>query len=72
MNLPKITKLEKPKGRPKIREKLKRSNIYSERMILTLTPKQKIGLKALSKKYENDMTGYLRHLINEQMKQNGI
>lgn len=71
MNYPKLTRNERKKGRPKIKEKNKKSNIYSERMILTLTPQQKMGLEKLSKQFENSMTGYLRHLINEQIRMNG-
>lgn len=59
-------------GRPKLKEKQKKSNIYSERMVVTLTPDQKTGLEILSKQYENTIVGYIRDLINKQMRMSGL
>lgn len=65
-------KKERLPGRPKLKEKDKKSTIYSERMIITLTPEQKIGIELLSRQAENSINGYIRHLINEQIKISGL
>lgn len=72
MKFRKNTKKGGKKGRPRIDENERKSNIYTERMMITLTPDQKNGLEILSKQFENSMSGYIRHLINQQIRLNGV
>jgi len=50
----------------------KKSEIYTEPIYLTVTPEQKEAIKQISRLYENSLIGYLRHMINVEMRKHEV
>lgn len=55
-----------------MKEELKKSNIYTKAINLTISPEQKEALEQISRLYDRTVVGYLRQLINDTMKQHEV
>lgn len=60
------------RGRPKLPKSDLKSDVYTKQIALRVTPEQYGAVKAIAALHENSMAGYLRHIINDEMRKHDI